>query len=465
MKERLHGYFSPSNIAVIGASTKNHWFTNIVDNAARAGFTGRFIPVNPGAAEVCGIPAVSSIADLPGGAVDLAAVIVKSVKVLSTVGELASRGIRNILLISSGFAEAGEAGALLQDELRDFCRVNGILLLGPNCLGFMNVGRRVSVFAGGSVEGDLLPGTIGLLGQSGAASELIATKILKKGLGVSLYVTTGNEAVISTEDCLDHLINDGTTRVIVGFMEGFRDMPRLRRLAVEAAHRLIPIILIKVGLSEKGVRAARSHTGALAGDAGVMEGFFRQHGIIRVESIEELVETAGIFSRCPLPKGGRLGICTLSGGLAGLYADLCARLSIELPDLSTGTVARLMEALPDFAQPGNPLDVTGSGFSSGMDKIVKILLDDDRIDILAPLTFSPGSEHDARASKINESFLPLLHFARKPIVPITFREVSDYARKYYREHGVYYIEHVEDGFKAIAHLIRYSEFQERFHSE
>jgi acetyltransferase len=434
----------------------------MVDNAKKAGFKGRFYPVNPGASEVCGTPAFSCIEDLPEGLIDFATVIVKSTRVLATIKMLSERSIKNILLISSGFSEAGEDGARLQEQLKDFCRSNNILLLGPNCLGFMNMVGRVSVFAGGSVEGDLFPGTIGLLGQSGAVSEMIATKILKKGLGISLYVTTGNEALISTEDCLEHMIHDGVTRVIIGFMEGFRDVARLGRIALEAARERIPIILIKVGRSEKGVKAAASHTGALAGDAGVMEGFFRQYGIIRVESIEELVETAGIFSRCPLPKGGRLGVCTLSGGLAGLYADLCSRLFIDLPDLSGETAAKLMDVLPDFAQPGNPLDVTGSGFSSGMDKIVKTLLEDERIDILAPLTFPPDSEHDARASRINESFLSVLPSAGKPVVPITFREVSDYARQYYRDRRCYYIEHVEDGFKAIAHLIRYAEFQRRF---
>ncbi len=458
MNERLHRFFSPTNIAVVGASTKNHWFFNMAGNAQRIGFEGRFYPVNPGAKEVCGIPAFSSIAELPGGVIDFAAVIVKSTRVLETIKALAGKGIRNILLISSGFSEAGEEGTLLQEELKGYCLDNDILLLGPNCLGFINMNSKISVFAGGSVEGDLVPGTIGIVGQSGAVSEIIATKILKKGLGMSLYITSGNEGLLSSEDCFEYMINDGVTRVIIGFMEGFRDVPRMQRIASEAATKQIPIILIKVGRSEKGVQAARSHTGALAGDAGVMEGFFRQYGIIRVDTIEELVETAGIFSRCPLPGGGRLGICTLSGGLAGLYADLCERLAIELPELSPDTVDRLMDALPEFAQPGNPLDVTGSGFSSGMDKIVQILLDDEHIDILAPLTFPPSTELDVSASRMNEPFLSVIHNAGKPIIPITFREVSDYARRYYRDHGIYFIDHVEDGFKAVSHLIRYARF-------
>ena len=458
MNEHLHRFFSPKNIAVVGASTRNHWFFNMAGNAKRAGSEGRFFPVNPGASEVCGIPAVRSIAELPEGIIDFAAVIVKSSLVLATLDELAQKGIRNILLISSGFAEAGPVGERLQEELKDLCRQKDIILMGPNCLGFMNMESKTSIFSGGSVEGEFMPGAIGMLGQSGATSEIIATKIFKKGLGISLYVTTGNEALLTSEDCLEYMIESGTTRVVIGFMEGFRDLPRMRRLALDAAGKQIPIILIKVGRSEKGIQAALSHTGAMAGDAGVMEGFFRQYGIIRVDTIEELVETAGIFSRCPLPQGPRLGISTFSGGLAGLYADLCARLAIDLPDLSPKTVSSLKALLPDFAQPANPLDVTGSGFASGMDKVVKILLEDENIDILIPVSFPPSSKMDTWADGFNQSFLPVLHTAGKPVIPITFREVSDYARQYYRDHGAYFIDHVEDGFKAVSHLIRYARF-------
>lgn len=458
MISRLRRFFAPDHIAVVGASTKNHWFFNMAGNAQRAGFTGRFHPVNPRAAEVCGIPAVASVRDLPGDAIDFAAVIVKSEMVLATVRELAAKGIRHVLVVSSGFSEAGPEGRRLQDELAAYCRENDVILMGPNCLGFMNVAERASVFAGGSVEGDLLPGGIGIIGQSGAASEVMATKILKKGLGMSLYVTTGNEAVLTAEDCLEYMIEDPATRVITGFMEGFRDVPRLKRLTLTAAKKRIPIVLIKVGRSVKGVQAAASHTGALAGNEGVMDSFFRQCGIIRADTIEELVDTAGIFARCPLPGGPHLGICTLSGGLAGLYADLCERLGIDLPDLSQGTAAALREALPDFAQPSNPLDVTGSGFSSGMDTVVKTLLDDTGIDVVVTLSFPPASEADTWAMRHNEAYMSAVAGATKPVIPVTFREVSDYARTYYRDRSLYYIEHVEDGFRAIRNLIQYAGF-------
>ncbi len=457
--ERLRRFFSPRGVAVVGASAKNQWFGNLAGYGRRYGATGQFFPVNPRAAEVAGIRALPSIEHLPEGDVDFAVVMVKSDAVLASVEKLLHKGIRNILLISSGFAETGAEGEVKQERLKRFCRENDILLMGPNCLGFMNFSDRVNVFAGGSVEGELRPGSIGLVGQSGASSEIIASKLMKKSLGISLYTTTGNEAVITSEDCMDYLVHDSRTRVITGFMEGFRNIGRMKEIAREAALRQIPIILLKVGRSERGMHAARSHTGALAGNDAVTDAFFRQYGIVRVESIEELVETASVFTHCPLPRGGRLGICTLSGGLCGLYADLCSRCGIEVPRLSERTVTALKTVLPDFAQPDNPLDVTGSGFLQGMGEILKILLDDENLDMIATLSFAPAGDGDTLMHRFNEGLFPVARSADKPVVALSFREVTDYARRYYEKNGIYFIEHPQDSFKALSHLIHYAKFQ------
>ncbi len=460
--DRLQDFFSPTNIAVIGASAKTHWFQNLLQYSRLLGFKGRIFPVNPGAAEVCGIPAFAAIADLPDGVVDFAAVIVRSSIVLDTVRALADRNIKNVLLVSSGFSEVEGEGETLQTELAALCREKDVHLMGPNCLGFLNVAGGTGAFVGGSIEGAVIAGDIGIVGQSGATSEVLATKMLKKGLGISLFISSGNEAVISFEDCLEHMITHGQTRVVAGFIEGFKDGRRLKKIALEAARRKIPIVVIKVGRSEKGVLAARSHTGAIAGNEAVTDAFLHQYGIIRVETIEELVETAGILSRCPLPAGDGLALCTLSGGLAGLYADLCLSLGIRLPDLAPSSVAALKETLPPFARPGNPLDVTGSGFTFGMERVLKILMEDGNTDIVATLSFPPGPGTEEMLAMHNEYIVSQLPEARKPVIALTFREVSEYARKFYRDCGLYYIEHTRDGFKAIANVIEYSRFQRRF---
>jgi len=455
----LAGFFNPKNIAVIGASEKNQWFANLLENARKTGFDGKFFPVNPKAASVCGIPAVPSIGELPA-AVDFGVIMVNSRLVFSTLQELAARNIKNVLLISSGFSESAGEGERLQAEVREFCIGNGISLVGPNCLGFINVAGRAAVFGGGSVQIDPIPGDIGLVSQSGASLEVIATKIFKKGLGISLMVSSGNEAVVSFEDCLEYLVDHGSTRVIAAFIEGFRNTPALRRIALKAAAKRIPIVAVKVGGSAKGSAAALSHTGALAGNDRVAGAFMRQYGIARVESIEELVETVGIFSRCSVPKGRGLAVCTLSGGLAGMYADICSSLKINLPDFSPGTVAALKAALPEFANPANPLDLTGQGFYFGMENVMRIILDDPNIDVVATLSFPPEKEGDLYAMH-NEYIIKSAASTDKPVIPLTFREMTDFARKYYRDRGLYFIEHPADGFRAIAHLFRYAKFLER----
>ena len=235
--ERIKKFFSPTHIAVVGASTKNHWFANMVRYAHQAGLAGRIYPVNPKASEVCGIRAYPSIPSLPEGTIDFAVIMVKSTLVLQSLQELLRKGVKDVLLISSGYAEMGGEGVSHQEELTRFCREHDIRLMGPNCLGFMNLSERVSVFTGGSVEGELLPGSIALLGQSGASSEMIATKLLKRSLGISLYAATGNEAMITTEDCMEYLVHDNRTRVITAFMEGFRDISRMKGIAVAAAQK------------------------------------------------------------------------------------------------------------------------------------------------------------------------------------------------------------------------------------
>ena len=462
IQKRLQRFFNARHIAVVGASAKNGWFANVLANAAWIRADGRFYPVNPGADEVCGVKAYRTIAALPAGVIDFAAILVKEEQVLDVLRQLRERRIENVLLFSSGYGETGEAGREKQRVIEAFCRREGMLLMGPNCLGYMNFPARVSMFLGRAVEGALQVGHIGVVGQSGATTEVLVTKLLKRRLGISLYATTGNEALLTVEDCLEYLVHDPETKVIAAFCEGFRNIPKLEAVARAAARRQVPILMIKVGRSAKAVRAARSHTGALAGNDAVLDGIFRQWGILRVDTLEELVEAANLFVHCPLPRGTGLGVCTLSGGLCGVYADLCAKYGIELPALGPETLAGLRAVLPDFAQPDNPLDLTGSGFQRGVDRVIELLLNDENLAVLAPLTVPPKGPDDAFAELINASFLTHLATSVKPLIPIMFREAGDFARSYYQEHGIAAIEDPGLGFQAMAHLINYARFAREF---
>ncbi|HOO89493.1 MAG TPA: CoA-binding protein [Syntrophales bacterium] len=459
-RQQLDAFLSARDIAVVGASPNNRWFGNILYNARKAGFEGRFYPVNPKVEELNGIRTYRSIGDLPDATIDLAMLLVKSSVVMESIEMLRAKGITNVVLISSGFAETGEEGQQLQEQLRQYCTKHGIVLMGPNCLGFINLTEKVGAFCGTAVEGKLIPGAVGIVGQSGAISEAIITKILKKSVGVSLYLTTGNESMLQAEDCIEYLLHDEYTRVIVCFIEEFRNVQKLKQAASEAARRKIPIIILKIGRSAKGSKVAVSHTGALAGNDTIVDGLIKQLGIIRVETIEELTETATIFSRCRLPEGKGLGICTFSGGFCGLYADLCEKYGIELPSLQEKTIQKLTSLLPGYARPDNPLDVTGSGLNRELDKIVLSMLEDENLDIVAPIFIPPQGDEDPLRF-VNESYLPLTGSTVKPVIPIIFREMTQSAEEDLRDRGLYFIENPGIGFKALSHLIRYAEFIQR----
>ncbi len=462
--QRLGQFFSPRHIVVVGASTKNFWFANAVMNAATLGFDGTFYPVNPSADEVTGIKAYRSIEVLPKAPFDFGVVMVKASLVKDTLRKLLSIGIKNILLLTSGYAETGEPGRAMQSDLSRFCKENDILLMGPNCLGFINPHSHSSVFVGGSVEGVPVPGGIGVIAQSGATSEILVSKLIVKGLGISIYSTTGNEAVLAAEDIMEFLVNDASTKIITAFFEGFRDITKLKAIAKTAASKAIPIIIVKVGRSSRGINLASSHTGALAGDDAIVDSALRQLGIIRVDSIEEMVETASFFSRCRIPDGDGLCIYTLSGGLCGMYADLCEKYGIRLPELSGDTIEKLKKILPEFAQPDNPLDVTGSGFQSGLDPVFDVLLEENRISIIAPLCISPPGPDDIFSPRINSAFLRYSGSLSKTVVPIAFREVNAYAREFFNGLNIHVMEQPDIGFKALSHFINYAKYVRRLSS-
>ncbi len=457
--QRLKAFFNPQCITVVGASNNNQWFANVVLNARKSGFKGDILPINPKAAEVFGIPALKTIEDLPEGQVDFAVIMLNSGLVMDALAKLNAKGIRNILMISSGFAETGPAGQKLQDDMQAYCAAHDIVMMGPNCLGFINFSDGASAFGNTPFNSELHPGPIGLVGQSGAVSDAIATRLIQRGLGLSLFVTSGNEVCMTAEDIMEYMVQDGHTRVITAFMEGFRKVPKLRQVAKEAAAKGIPIIMIKVGRSSKAASVASSHTGAMAGNDMIADGFFAQHGIIRVDSISELIETAAILARVPLPATDGVGLCTLSGGLCGIYADLSAKYGISLPSLEETTIAKLKELLPPFAMPGNPLDVTGSGYLTDLDKTLAVLAADPNIGLVASLAIGPTAADDEYANIVNYSFMPLIEKGEKPFVPLIYREMSDYGRHYFDSRNIYYIEHAEMGFKALGHLMQYARFR------
>jgi acetate---CoA ligase (ADP-forming) len=349
--------FNPRSVALIGATDKSRWSWSIFGNLQLHGFAGPVYLVNPRGIPVHGQPSYARVADLPGP-VDLAFVMVPTSAVLSVLAEVADAGIPSVVLLTSGFAEVGEAGAELERQVVDLARRRGLTILGPNGNGYINAAASITPY-GLPIDKPLLSGPVGVVLQSGALASSVLTFAQARNVGVSLLVSMGNESMVSMTDVMRYLIDDEATRVIALFIESVRRPDEFLALAREALAKGKPVVAIKVGRSQAGARVARAHTGSLVGDDAVVDAVFRQNGVIRVDSLEDLIITAGLLAETgPLP-GNRFGFITASGGASEIIADRAEDEGIEIPEFAPDTVERLRRVVPEFAATQNPVDVTG----------------------------------------------------------------------------------------------------------
>jgi acetate---CoA ligase (ADP-forming) len=355
--DQVRRLFNPRSIALIGATDKSRWSWSIFGNLALHGFAGPVYLVNPRGIPVHGQQSHARIADLPEP-VDLAFVMVPTSAVLGVLAEVADTGIPSVVLLTSGFAEVGEEGAELERQLVDLARRRGLTILGPNGNGFINAAARITPY-GLPIDDPLLGGPVGVVLQSGALASSVLTFAQTRNVGVSLLVSMGNESMVSMTDVMRYLIDDDATRVIALFIESVRHPDEFIALAREALAKGKPIVAIKVGRSQTGARVARAHTGSLVGDDAVVDAVFSQHGVIRVDCLEDLIITAGLLAATgPLP-GNRFGFVTASGGASEIIADRAEDEGIEIPEFAPETVERLRQVVPEFAATQNPVDVTG----------------------------------------------------------------------------------------------------------
>ncbi|HEY1665529.1 MAG TPA: acetate--CoA ligase family protein [Trebonia sp.] len=349
--------FNPRSVALIGATDKSRWSWSIFGNLKLHGFAGPVYLVNPRGIPVHGQESYARVADLPGP-VDLAFVMVPTSAVLSVLAEVADAGIPSVVLLTSGFAEVGAAGAELERQVVDLARRRGLTILGPNGNGYINAAASITPY-GLPIDKPLLSGPVGVVLQSGALASSVLTFAQSRNVGVSLLVSMGNESMVSMTDVMRYLIDDDATRVIALFIESVRRPDEFLALAREALAKGKPVVAIKVGRSQAGARVARAHTGSLVGDDAVVDAVFRQNGVIRVDSLEDLIITAGLLAETgPLP-GNRFGFITASGGASEIIADRAEDEGIEIPEFAPDTVERLRRVVPEFAATQNPVDVTG----------------------------------------------------------------------------------------------------------
>ncbi|HWD62787.1 MAG TPA: acetate--CoA ligase family protein [Humibacter sp.] len=392
--ERVRQLFNPKSIALIGATDKSFWSLSIYKNLLEGGFDGSIYLVNPRGIVVHGQQSYAALDDLPETP-DLAFVMVSTAVVLEVMGKVADAGIPTAVVLTSGFGEVGEEGARLEAQLVQIAQDRGITVLGPNGNGYVNNAASITPY-GLPITTQLRKGNIGIVLQSGALASAVIQLAQTRHAGVSLLVSMGNESMVSMTDVMRYLVEDEATKVIVLFIESIRHPDDF----LEVAHRALlagkPIVALKVGRSEGGARVAKAHTGSLVGDDGVIDAVFRQNGVIRVDSLEDLMVTAELLSHAGPFVGRRIGFVTPSGGACEVISDRAEDEGIEIPAFAEETESRLRAVLPDFASVHNPIDVTGYILIDPelALKALKAVQDDPNIDQIVYVADLP---HDAAA--------------------------------------------------------------------
>jgi len=348
----------PRSIAVLGASDRSRWSQAVFANLEAAGFAGAVHAVNPRGGTAHGRPAATRCAAL-GAPVDLGVLLVPGPATADAMRDLAAAGARHAAILSSGFAETGEAGAAAQRDLAALARELGLRLLGPNSLGFINFVDGAHVWTTPVRTPSRREG-VAIISQSGATAYFLSTLAAQQDVGLSYVVATGNEADLDLAAFGHALLEDPAVHSLALFMETVRDPAGFVALAQAAMRARKPVVVLKVGASEVTAKAALAHTGALVGDDRVFDGACRQYGVIRTRSIEELLATADIAGRTGVLREGGLGIVSNSGGICEIAADTAEARGITLPPLTDEAAAALRETIPGFATPHNPLDLTGA---------------------------------------------------------------------------------------------------------
>jgi len=347
--------FYPRRIAFVGASAQfGKWGHMLFVNTVGGGFDGDIFLVNPRGGKIAGRQVYPSVADLPKN-VDLAVVTIPARFVTGLIPQLKQKGIRYMLLITSGFGETGGAGAALEKALVKEAREAGVLILGPNTMGICN--PHIQFYCTGSPVRPIA-GDTAVVAQSGNMGTQLLAFAEQQGIGIRGFAGSGNEAMLTIEDFLEGFEHDDLTRTVMLYVESVKQGPRFFESARRVSRRK-PLVLLKGGQSQAGHRAAASHTGAMASDTAVFNAMCRQAGIVKVDRPMELLDLSAAFASLPLPENNRAAVMTLGGGWGVVTADLCAQNGIAVPPLDDAVIARIDKMLPPYWSRTNPVDLVG----------------------------------------------------------------------------------------------------------
>jgi acetate---CoA ligase (ADP-forming) len=385
---------NPRSIAVVGASSKGGYGGRLLNAVLKCKDRVKVYPVNPNYDEIGGVKAYRSIAELPE-APDLVGIVVPYSRVLDVLQECHEKRAGAGVIISAGFAERGtDSGHELQRKVAAFTKQTHFRFTGPNCLGLANVRDNIWATASSRTLGGLT-GHIALVCQSGAtAFGPFLLRAVDSGIGLSHIISTGNEIDLDFSDFARYLIDDPDTRVIAGFVEGFKDVRKFIAVAELAAERGKPIVLIKIGRSESGAQAARSHTAALTGPDTLYEALFAQYGVVRVRDYDELLEVSHLLANSRKPRQRGVAVVSHSGGISSLTADMLGEAGLELPALTPRARDGINAILKDFGWAANPADVTGFARRDEFVQIMDYLIEEPDVGTLVIASAGAGNQVD-----------------------------------------------------------------------
>jgi len=380
-------FFEPKSVAVVGAGRRRGQIgAEVFHNLVSAGFQGVVYPVNESARVVGSVRAYARINEIPDE-VDLAIIVVPAARVEATVDDCIAKGVRGLVIISAGFSETGAEGRAREATILEKVRRAGVRMIGPNCMGIINTDPAVAL--NGTFSPVYPPGgCVAMSTQSGALGLAILDYARDLNIGISTFVSVGNKADVSSNDLIQYWAEDPRTEVILLYLESFGNPRNFGRIAKRIA-RAKPIVVVKSGRSRAGQRAASSHTGALASTDRAADALFRQAGIIRTDTLEELFDVANLLAHQPVPRGRRVAILTNAGGPGILAADACEAHGLELPTLTDQTVAELRAFLPPAASVANPVDMIASATAEHYERAMRALLADERVDALIVIFIPP----------------------------------------------------------------------------
>ncbi len=404
----LDKLFDPDVVAVIGASRTEGKVGHAVLKNLLQGAGHQVIPINPKVNEILGLKCYADVLDVPEK-IDLAVIVVPAAAVPSTMEKCGQAGISYVVVISAGFKEASLEGARLEREITAIAGKYGMRMVGPNCLGIIDTSSSLNASFAASMA---FPGNIAMMSQSGAICTVTLDWADRIGVGFSKFISLGNKADLAENDFLELFMKDDSTAVIAAYLEGVKDGPRFMDVARNVT-REKPVIIVKSGRTAVGSRAVSSHTGTLAGSDAAYTAAFRQSGVIRADSLEEMLDYSRAFSTYPLPQGKKVAILTNAGGLGILTADACHSIGLSITSFEEETITKLRQKLPEAAGLYNPVDVLGDASPQLYEHALEVLLADPNVDGIIVLV-SPQAMTDVPA--IAQSLIKMVKTSDKPIL-------------------------------------------------